>query len=300
MPCYRPITAYHAPGGTITFDRSKSFGNPMELPCGRCLGCRLAKAKEWALRCSHEASLYNGGLNNSFLTLTYAPEHLPAFGNLRKRDFQKFIKRLRENTKQKIRYYMCGEYGDKTNRPHYHAILFGYTFPDLELVNVRKGNRVYTSKFLQQNWQLGQCEIGSVTFKSAGYVARYILKKQTGDADEVFKRYVIIHCDGTMTARHNEYTAMSLKPGIGKLWYEQNYTDCFPHDYCVLPDGRQTPVPNYYRELLRKNDPALWEELQRKRRENAETNPNNEPAKLADSEFCKQQLIEQRFKRDQI
>ena len=188
MPCYTPLTAFHTTGGAITFDRSKSFGISLELPCGRCIGCRLEKAKEWALRCSHEASLNDlaregDGLRNSFITLTYRDADLPEHGNLCKRDFQIFIKRLRQNTGEKIRYYMCGEYGNDNNRPHYHALLFNFVFNDKQLVNIRDGNRVYISQTLDSTWKLGTCEIGSVTFKSAGYVARYILKKQQGNAD---------------------------------------------------------------------------------------------------------------------
>jgi len=288
MPCYRPITAFHTTGGSITFNRSQSFGIELQLPCGRCIGCRLEKAKEWALRCSHEASLNKSGLNNSFLTLTYAPEHLPQDGNLKHEDFQIFIKRLRHKTKKKLRYFMCGEYGDETNRPHYHVILFGHTFVDQKLVNVRKGNRVYTSQLLDKAWRKGGCEISGVTFKSAGYVARYILKKQQGDPAETFKRYVIINPEtGEMKSRKLEYTQMSLKPGIGKKWYEQNYSDCFPHDYCVLPDGRQTSVPGYYRDLLRKSDPALWDKLRNDRIEKSKSNPNNTPARLVVRESCK-------------
>jgi len=302
MPCYRPLTAYHATGGSITFDRSRAtFRNkPIELPCGRCIGCRLEKAKEWALRCSHEASLYDKGRNNSFLTLTYNNENLPPNGNLRKKDFQNFIKRLRKNTGQKIRYFMCGEYGDQTNRPHYHAILFGFRFRDAKLVNVRNGNRVYTSKYLDKTWRMGTCEIGSVTFNSAGYVARYILKKQQGDGDALFARYVIINKEtGEMTSRHLEYSNMSLKPGIGERWYEQFKNDCFPHDYCVLPDGRKTPVPTYYLKLLKEQDPDLYNQLRDARIEKAQDNPNNTPERLKTRETCKLSQV-QNLKRDYL
>lgn len=294
MPCYRPLTAYHSTGGTIIFDVNKSFGrkHKIELPCNKCIGCRLEKAKEWALRCNHEASLNDDGRNNSFITLTYDDGHLPPDGNLRKIDFQKFIRSLRKRTKQKIRYFMCGEYGTENHRPHYHAILFGYQFPDIQLVNIRNQNRVYTSKFLSAVWHHGSSEIGSVTFKSAGYVARYILKKQKGTSEELFNRYVIINPNtGEMKSRHLEYTAMSLKPGIGQKWYEKNKSDLFPHDYAVLPDGRQTPVPTYYRRLLREDDPTLWEQLRIQRIEKAQTNPNSTPERLAVREQCKEAQI---------
>jgi len=302
MPCYKPLTAYYSPGGSITFNRSTAFwpNQPFQIPCSRCLGCRLEHAKEWALRCTHEASLYDKGLNNSFITLTYRPADLPEFGNLRRVDFQKFIKRLRTKSGQKIRYFMCGEYGETNYRPHYHALLFGYQFKDKKLVNIRNGNRVYTSEELEKTWRYGDCEIGSVTFNSAGYVARYIVKKQQGDAQELFNRYVIIDEHGEMTSRHNEYTNMSLKPGIGERWYDKNYSDCFPHDYCVLPDGRQTPVPSYYRNILRKNDPALWEKLRVTRIAKAKDNPNNTPERLAVREIVKQKQTQELNTRDSI
>ncbi len=290
MPCYEPIHAYHAIGGGITFDRNKSFGINIELPCGQCLGCRLEKAKEWALRCSHEASMYDKGSNNCFITLTYRNAQLPPNGNLDKSHFQKFIRALRKKTKKTIRYYMCGEYGDKNNRPHYHAILFGHQFDDAKLVNIRNSNRVYVSKLLDKVWNRGTCEIGSATFKSAGYVARYILKKQTGDAQDVFNRYVIIDPEtGEMTARQNEYTAMSLKPGIGEQWYRKHKSDLFPHDYAVMPDGRQMAVPNYYRMLLKREDPELYDQLRLQRIAKSLENPNNTPERLATISKCQSQ-----------
>ncbi len=287
MPCYTPLSAYYAPGGAITFNHRKSFGIPVQIPCRRCIGCRLHKAKEWALRCTHEASLYDNGLNNTFITLTYRDADLPKNGNLDRSHFQKFIKRLRKNTKKNIRYYMCGEYGEKTNRPHYHALLFGFQFADRKLVNIRRENRVYTSKQLDETWSHGTCEIGSVTFQSAGYVARYILKKQKSTPDEIFGRYVIVDPDtGEMTARQNEYTNMSLKPGIGKGWYDKHKSDLFPHDYAVLPDGRQMPVPSYYRDLLKREDPSLYEKLREARIEKSRADPNTTPERLSVREKC--------------
>jgi len=248
-----------------------------ELPCGRCIGCRLDHARDWALRIHHESQMHDQ--NNVFITLTYSPEKLPKNGSLNHDHFQKFLKRLRFNTGEKIRYFMCGEYGDHTFRPHYHAIIFGYQFPDRKLVNIRRGNRVYTSEILDKTWGMGSCEIGSVTFKSAGYVARYILKKQqqvdkeTGEAPY-----------------HNlkqPYVAMSLKPGIGKSYYETYKSDFFPRDIAVLPDGRECPVPNYYRKLLKTADPDLHEQLRLLRVEKAQDNPNNTPDRLAVRETVK-------------
>ena len=298
MPCYKPLHGYHGPGG-ITFQKIHSFGfSHIDIPCGRCIGCRLDKARDWALRCYHEASLYDNGLNNSFITLTYDDENLPPHDSLKKIHFQKFIRALRKKTKQKIRYYMCGEYGDLNGRPHYHAILFGYKFPNCKLVNIRNENRVYTSPFLSQMWKYGTHEIGSVTYQSAGYVARYILKKQNGEYAE--REYAIPDPEtGELTGQQKQhpYTQMSLKPGIGKKWYDKNKSDLFPHDYAVAPNGRKCPVPTYYRRLLEREDPELANELRTNRIEKCSDNPDNTPDRLEVREFCKQKQAE-RLKRN--
>lgn len=294
MPCYKPLDGYksayatHKGNTRIVFNPAKAESHEIiPIPCGRCIGCRLEKSKEWALRCHHEASLY--GDNNAFLTLTYSDKNLPEHSTLVKEHFQKFIRALRKKTKQKIRYYMCGEYGKPESeggkeRPHYHAIIFNFSFPDVKLVNIRNGNRVYTSPLLYEMWKHGSHEIGSVTFQSAGYVARYILKKQNGargaTAYEKKKRIA-------------PYTQMSLKPGIGKKWYEKNNGDLFPHDFAVLPDGRQTAVPAYYRNLLKKDDPVLFEKLRQIRIEKALDNPDNSQERLEARERCQEAKLKQ-------
>ena len=296
MPCYKPLLAYHAPSG-ITFNRKKSTGQLIQLPCGRCIGCRLDKAKQWALRCHHEASMHT---DNDFITLTYANENLPENNSLDKSHFSKFIRALRKKTKQKIRYYMCGEYGEaveKNNfiaRPHYHAIIFGYTFPNQKLVKIRNGNRCYISPFLTEMWTHGTHEISAVTFSSSGYVARYILKKQNGEYG--LREYGIPDPEtGELDAAHQRvypYTSMSLKKGIGETWYEKFKDDLFPHDYAVMPDGRQMPVPTYYRRLLEKEDPALYSRLREIRVEKAKHNPDNTHQRLATRELIQTKKAE--------
>ena len=291
MPCYKPLDAWYSPyfnpngKQRITFNPSKAQ-NPkdrMELPCGRCIGCRLEKSKEWALRCYHESQMHE---ENIFITLTYRDQDLPAHASLDKSHFQKFIRALRQTTKQKIRYYMCGEYGDKTSRPHYHALLFGYAFPDQKLWAVRKEIRVYRSEILEQHWTKGNSEIGNCTFQSAGYVARYVMKKQNGARA---KKYY--------GDRIPEYTQMSLRPGIGKSWYRKYKKDIFPCDFCVTPDGRQMQVPQYYRNLLALEDPDLYEKLRQARILKAQNNPDNTESRLAVREVCHTRKAE-RLKRD--
>jgi len=289
MPCYKPLLGYRAANGGITFNRKSSHGAFLDVPCGQCIGCRLERAKEWALRCHHESQMHKA---NVFITLTYDDNHLPENGTLVRSHFQKFIRALRQKTGEKIRYYMCGEYGEETKRPHYHAILFGYEFPDAYLANIRRGNRVYRSSLLESLWTFGSSEIGSVTFQSAGYVARYILKKQNGEF--ATSEYAITdQSTGEITGQKiAPYTRMSLRPGIGKKWYDKNKGDLFPHDYAVLPDGRQTTVPRYYRDLLEKESPKLAEKLRQNRIKKAIENTDNTPDRLAIREFVKTKKAE--------
>jgi len=313
MPCYKPLKAYYGPGGP-KFKISESFGtkHPIELPCGRCIGCRLEKAKEWALRCTHEAQMHH---SNLFVTLTYTTEKLPENNSLNNEHFQKFIRALRKGLKRQdkenpIRYYMCGEYGNiccdhggwidepvqdkpqctvcRTGRPHYHAILFNLELPDKYLWRTSNGNRIYRSPTLEKYWTHGNSEIGCVSFQSAGYVARYCLKKQNGEYAKL--AYGIIDTDtGEITDQliKPPYTTMSLRPGIGNKWYEKYKNDLWPHDYAITPDGRQTPVPTYYRTLLERENPKLAEQLRKARVEKARLNPDNSDERLATREFCK-------------
>jgi hypothetical protein len=165
-------------------DSVEGVGTFLHLPCSRCEGCLLDRSRMWALRCMHEASLHE---KNCFITLTYNNEHLPKDGSLKKEHFQKFMKRLRfrlgKSVGEAVRYFHCGEYGAKLGRPHYHALLFGYDFPDKRVhsVNPVTGLSLYVSDMLQELWPFGYSSVGTVTMASAGYVARYSLKKRFGD-----------------------------------------------------------------------------------------------------------------------
>jgi len=291
MPCYKPIDAWYSnflnPSGKprLTFTPTKAE-NPkerIELPCGRCIGCRLDKSKEWALRCYHESQMHQ---ENIFLTLTYDDYHIPEHESLDKTHFQKFIRALRQSSKQKIRFYMCGEYGDETNRPHYHALLFGYDFKDKLVWRHDENTRIYRSAELEKHWDHGNSEIGACTFQSAGYIARYILKKLNGQ-----------RAKSHYGKREPEYIAMSNHPGIGKSWYKEYKNDIFPSDFCVTPNGRQMQVPQYYRNLLALEDPELYEKLRALRIEKAKDNPNNTEQRRKDGLIIQTQKAE-RLKRD--
>lgn len=263
MPCLAPLSAWRyqsrqANTSTITFDHHEAAANPsqpLQIPCGQCMACRLERSRQWAVRCLHESSLHEA---NSFVTLTYANEHLPPNLSLDVRPFQLFMKRLRKQTGAKIRFFACGEYGEKYGRPHYHACLFGYDFADKKIHSENhRQEPLFTSSLLDSVWQQGHCLIGSVTFDSAAYVARYVTKKITGPAAAAH-----------YGERRPEFTLMSRRPGIGQAWLHKFKTDVYPHDL-VLVNGKRTKPPRYYDTWLENTDPLAYEALKNKRAEGA-------------------------------
>lgn len=216
------------------------------------------------MRCLHEAKMHK---YNAFITLTYDDAHLPKDGSLCYRDFQLFMKRLRKCIRVPVRFFMCGEYGETTNRPHYHVLLFGYQFSDLMYWgNSPTGHPVYRSAVLETLWTDGNSLIGDVSRESAGYVARYCMKKVTGDLAEA-------HYNG----RVPEFARMSLKPGIGAEWFLRYGSDCLPCDY-VVADGMKVPVPRFYDKLF-KGD--LDEVKYRREVYGRKFSENNSPERLA-------------------
>lgn len=266
MPCTRPLTAYKDAEGRVTFDESEGAGPPFALKCGNCQQCRLQHAADWATRITHEARLHE---RSSFLTLTYADDQIPEDGGLSKRDVQLFLKRARQELGP-LRYYLAGEYGPKTERPHYHACLFGHDFhEDREfLYKNHQGDPVYKSDWLDWIWRKGGCQIGSLTEQSASYVARYCMSKANNkSAFEKYKR-----SDGITTWHvEPERAFMSLKPGIGAGWFTQfGHTDVFPIDELVL-DGSRRHVPRYYDKLWERQGGDLAA-VKAKREQRAERN----------------------------
>lgn len=249
MPCYHPLKAWRGPRGpsgrlSVVFDESKSLGIPVTLPCGQCIGCRLERSRQWATRIMHENSLHE---ESCFLTLTYDDEHLPKDLSLNVKHHQDFMKRLRARTGRKLRFFQCGEYGERYGRPHYHSCLFGFSFPDRQLYSVRGGNAIYTSEFLRDVWSFGHAVIGDVTFDSAAYVARYVLKKVTGEpAEQHYRSFDPATGEVLQEGRRQpEYVTMSRKPGIGADWIKQFRSDVYPSDE-VIVNGVSCKPPRYY------------------------------------------------------
>lgn len=269
MACFCPLRGYKAREVNETGKRSLVFAKydgyadlPVEVPCGQCLGCRQERARQWAMRCAHEASLHE---RNCFITLTYDDDHLPLYGSLRKRDFQLFIKRLRKEIHpEKLRFFHSGEYGDDSFRPHYHALLFGWDFPDKYKYTVRNGYDVFRSNLLERLWDAGLSEIGCVTPESTAYVAKYVVKKLTGQ--EADARYVKLDEEtGELVSIEPEYGTMSRRPGIGAGWFEKYHDEVYREDSVVVR-GKKVRPPKYYDMLLEMRDPEYIERLKAKRR----------------------------------
>jgi len=237
----------------------------------------------------HEASLSNA---NSFITLTYAPDHLPDRGQLDYVDFQKFMKRLRKRIYPvKPRFYMCGEYGETTSRPHFHACIFGFDFPDKKpFKRSGSGSVLYRSALLESLWPQGQSLIGDVTFESAAYVARYVMKKVTGfNAKSHYER--VCEETGEVYSMVPEFTKMSLKPGIGAGWFDKYKSDVYPQDYVVVR-GKETKPPKFYDRLLERSDPEAFEVLQFERNLAARSNfLDNTDERLAVKEVVKKAAL---------
>lgn len=281
MPCFHPLPAYEGPrqeNGKLTIAwnlRDSAEGIALDLPCGKCLGCRLNRSRNWAFRCMHEASMYR---DNSFVTLTYDDDHLPLNGSLDVTHWQDFMKRLRKRVGHRIRYFHAGEYGGKLGRPHYHALLFGLGFPDKVFHTIRNGNKVYKSEFLKSVWTHGNVLIGSVTFESAAYVARYCLKKVVGE--EADDHYGVKVPEYVTMSRGGRCKSGSNLGGIGKRWFEKYSTDCYPSDFLVV-NGAKLKPPRFYDNLLDKIDPDLLELIKVNRRKNVGSWQDNDYSRLA-------------------
>lgn len=252
MACFSPLEAWRdLRNGSIRLTyHPKYCASPTPsffVPCGQCTGCRLERSRQWAMRCQHEASLHP---NNSFLTLTFSPENLPDRGSLVYEPFQDFMKRYRKRfSGTGIRFYMCGEYGENFGRPHYHACIFGHDFDDKKIWQRRSGKEpLYRSSILEKLWPHGHSTIGRLTFQSAAYVARYVMKKVTGEASSDHYSF-IDPVTGESHQRMAEFNRMSTRPGIAAGWFDKFYRDVYPNDACIV-NGRESRPPRYYDKLL--------------------------------------------------
>jgi hypothetical protein len=292
MACYYPLKGYRSRARNengnffVVFNpRHGYLDMPITVPCGQCLGCRLEKSRQWAVRCMHHASLYE---NNTFITLTYNNESLPRNSVLVRKHVQLFIKRLRRSIERVhgkghvISYLYCGEYGEKNGRPHYHLILFNYDFDDKELYKkTRLGDYLYNSKRLEKLWGKGFAVLGDVTFESCAYVSRYILKKINGDMAE--DHYTRVDENGEIYQLPKEFSQPSLKTPIGKEWFKKYWRDLYPKDFVTMRGVKFRP-PQYYDRCLKKLDEQLYDQIKYARKQNI---LDVDQQRLEMDEFCK-------------
>jgi hypothetical protein len=269
---------------------------PITLPCGNCIGCRLDKARTWALRNYHESQMSSG---SCFITLTFGDEatidnvfRLDQFKNLsrnakfkeaRKRvntlvrgDFSAFIKRLRKELREGyeyydengirrffrlrrgLRFYACGEYGDLNFRPHYHALIYNFDFPGKKYIATERGNVYWTHPVLERAWGYGFVYISDFTINTSSYVSRYVTKKINGRLKDEWYRGL-----------EPEYQVCSNRPGIGRSWFDKFHKDVYPTDEVLYPTrkGKQVKMkpPKYYDALYDKFSPEEFSEVKKVR-----------------------------------
>lgn len=225
----------------------------------------------------HEAQLHE---RNSFVTLTYAKAPL----TLHYTDYQAFMRRLRKSTPALVRFYMAGEYGELTARPHFHAILFGIDWEDKKLFKKTPSGNLYTSQTLTNLWAAGHCTTADVTFQTAAYVARYVMKKVTGPA-ATHHYQVLDPTTGELVTRRPEFNKMSLKPGIAAAWFERFRSDVFPGGQ-VVQNGNLRKAPRYYDKLEERQVDSHLDAAKAARLKHArEHRADNTPQRLRDREI---------------
>ncbi|AXH75839.1 MAG: replication initiator protein [Microviridae sp.] len=311
MPCFKPLIGFvsgllpngrknimFSSGLRDAFHRGEKLPDDVvQLPCGRCVGCRLERSRQWAVRCMHESKVWS---DNCFLTLTFDNDSIAKRGtwSLLRSDCQNFLKRLRQKYSgispiinddgvevKPIRVFYCGEYGTRDDfglgRPHYHFILFNFDFSDRAYLKTVNGYRYDTSEQVSELWPFGNNIVGSVTFDSCAYVARYCVTKVNGEhAKEHYSHSLF----GEQLLP--EFCQASLKPGIGKFWLDKfGRSDCFNHD-TVISRGVKCKPPRYYDRYLEKVDPERFQEIKQSRDESAKDDPDSSAARLWAREQC--------------
>ena len=307
MPCFHPQVGYRSskPNANgkypIVFNKRELEGavRGITIPCKNCIGCRLEESRQWAIRATHEAMMYP---ENCFITLTYAPEHLPKNGVLVKEHAEKFMKDLREKYRYEkgktgIRSFGCAEYGYKCKtcgknkidcykankekydhewnptfgRPHYHLCLFNHDWSDKKLLYSKKGNNYYKSQELEELWGRGITVTTDMTWETAAYVGRYVTKKIKGKGAEKKDELGLTHYEeldpttGEIIQKPPERSiCISRMPGLGKPWFDRYYKDCYPGDQIKLR-GKTFRPPKYYDDLYEKLDPEDMKRVKIKR-----------------------------------
>lgn len=282
MPCFHPIPARELAPGNIRL-RVHPTAATHWLPCGTCLGCRDAETATWALRLKHEARSHS---HNTFLTLTYDDDNLPE--GLQITDMQRFWKRLRKAVPEKFKHFYCGEYGDRTKRPHYHAAVMG-----LNPIGDEKkwDNESHTSAKLNEIWGNGIVTTAELTPARMAYVAGYVLKK----AGYKRQHFLIQGEDGIPIEVQAPFRRMSQ--GIGRQWLGK-YQEDLKHGY-VQTDERKQRIPRYYRDILDKQNPHLAAYIKQNLDDERQMRPPPDRERNKAAEIIRTQQIK-RAKRNKI
>lgn len=307
MTCQNPKTAWQRRFMPIDGNKSEknfkrlnkiSFSykqgwEQIQIPCGECPACKLAKANEWAIRISNEMEQWNG--EGIFITLTYNNPNLPynkdGIATLQKKDMQDYKKRLRKYIKKNneaihewinpkngkcekiIRTFECGEYGPTNGRPHYHQIITNWIPSDLKFKEMSKdGHALYKSKTLQKIWGKGFVLIGMITYESASYVARYTMKKQ-GLAKQKREYYDTLAPDEEtgkliMKTKYRikqgeiEPEFITMSQGIGKNYFLKHKNEIKINKGILVNikgEAKLKKIPRYYKKIWEKLN---WEEYE--------------------------------------
>jgi len=243
--------------------------DPVKVPCGRCLSCRLKRSQEWATRCMVEARYHD---ENCFITLTYRPEELiegkyaPTLYPKHLTDFWKRLRKELSKDGKLIRYFACGEYGGQSRRPHYHACLFGFDFKDKVYHSTKMGNTLYASRMLNDIWSHGNCTVGAFSFETAAYVARYIVGKQLGATRDFY----------TDMGIEPEFVRMSRRPGIGTNFYNEFSSQLASQDEMFIRPGVVAQPPKFFLNKIEKDNPDAFAKIKTDRLNAALSIPGSE------------------------
>lgn len=281
MSCFRPLHAFPYDSNSSKFGQYRVYSHTIniapsvdlktgqlleqiDIPCGKCVGCRLDYSRQWATRMVMESMLYK---HNYFITLTYSNEYMDSMPEKYKNvdgaytlypnDLSAFIKRLRRKFEYEldhvgVRFYACGEYGSKTFRPHFHICLFNAPIPDcIQVGNNKIGQPLFDSNFVSSLWPCGHICIGELNWQTCAYTARYTMKKAGGQDAEYYRELNL----------NPEFVRMSRRPGIGFDYFCDHQDSFFDNDKIVLPatskDKRNVQkIPTYFVKKMQDLDPV--------------------------------------------
>jgi len=261
MPCTSPLHGWQPQnGGQPVFTKGppRPSYKKIIVPCNQCGDCRTKRLSDWGQRCVHHASLYE---ENSFLTLTYDDAHLPDNGSLNKPDLQKFFKRLRiKYAPRHISYYACGEYGERTQRAHYHVCLFNLDFKDKIAFRKIGDHTLYLSDQLTEIWGHGNTSVGSLTYQTACYTAAYIMKRTLGKG---CPKYVKLDEEtGELRPLVQPFAVMSLRPAIGRDWINKYSADIYGNEKdFIVQNTRKMKPARYYDKIYDTINPQAMKKI---------------------------------------